>query len=123
MHEMNIAKNLFDVVMDALSSQPIGARVEIVNVKIGKLRAIDPENLAFCFKVISTGSLLEEAMLRIEEVPVRLKCRQCARENNIAGPAFLCPSCGSGNVDLAAGKELEVTSVEINDESGTQHEE
>jgi hydrogenase nickel incorporation protein HypA/HybF len=112
---MNIAKDLFDLVMEVLSSQPIGARVEIVHLKIGKLRAIDPENLGFCFKVLSSGSLLERATLQIEEVPVRVKCRHCARENEIAGPAFLCPACGSGNVDLAAGKELEVTSVEIDD--------
>jgi hydrogenase nickel incorporation protein HypA/HybF len=113
---MSIAKNLFDIVTGALAERRIDSGVEVIHLRIGKLRAIDPANLEFCFKVISMGSILEKAEIRVEEMPVQVKCSECHLVSEITSPSFLCPGCGSGRVELMAGKELEVTSLEISDE-------
>lgn len=112
---MSIAKNLVDIVTGALAERGVKSRVESISVRLGKMRAVDPLNLEFCFKVLSAGGILEEARLVIEEVSVRVKCGDCARVSEIAHPHFLCPACSSPRAHLVSGKELEVTSIEVLD--------
>jgi hydrogenase nickel incorporation protein HypA/HybF len=80
MHEMSIAESLFEIVMDTIKKEDQVTKVEAVDLRIGKLRAVIPENLVFCFEVICRGTEVEGAELRIEEVPVRVSCGECREE-------------------------------------------
>ena len=42
-----------------------------------------------------------------------LRCRACEHEWAIEIPAFRCPDCGGSDVEIAAGNEFEVESIEI----------
>ena len=55
-------------------------------------------------------------MLEQELIAARLECTACAREWEIELPVFRCPSCGGADVQVAAGDELEVESIEVEEE-------
>jgi hydrogenase nickel incorporation protein HypA/HybF len=118
MHEMSIAQSLFEIVMEAVEGEGNVAVVERVDLRVGKLRAVVPDSLAFCFEVVCQGTRLEGAALRIEEVPVWVSCRDCRKVEEKTDPIFLCSRCGSPRIELVSGKELEITGIEVTDQAG-----
>ena len=55
-------------------------------------------------------------MLEQVSVAGRLACAPCGREWEIEIPAFRCPTCGGSEVSVAAGDELELESIEVEEE-------
>jgi len=115
MHELSIAQSILEIVEQHL---PPGknAAVRSVKLKIGDLTAIVPDSLEFCFSAITMGSPLEGAKLDIEHVPVMGECRDCGEQCLVKDNIFVCPSCRSGNLTVVAGRELQVTEIELYDE-------
>lgn len=113
MHEMGIALEIIDITRASIPPDMPDAVVARVNLKVGKLSAIVPESLRFCFEVAARETPLAGADLHIEEVPVTARCEDCTREWVITEPVFSCAACGSGKVKLLSGKELDIVSIEI----------
>jgi len=116
MHEMGIALEIIDIAEASIPAEMKHVQVESVNLKIGKLSAIVPESLTFCFSVAIKDTRLEGARLNIEQVPVVATCKDCDHRWTIDEPAFACPKCESGSIELISGKELDIVSIEIMDE-------
>jgi hydrogenase nickel incorporation protein HypA/HybF len=91
-------------------------RVARVNLKVGRLAAVVPESLRFCFGVATRETPLEGAELAIEEVPVVARCRDCRAEWTIDEPVFTCGVCNSGSIQILSGRELDIVSIEISEE-------
>jgi hydrogenase nickel incorporation protein HypA/HybF len=72
-----------------------------------------PDTLEFYFQFVSRDSVCEGARLEQEVIAARLRCRPCAWEWEIEIPAFRCPDCGGSDVEIAAGDEFEVESIEV----------
>jgi len=113
MHEMGIAMEIVKISRDSIPPHMTDARVERVNVRIGKLSAVVPQSLRFCFEMAVKDTPLDGAELAIEEVPVVAQCRDCHHSWTITGPAFFCEKCKSGKVDLLSGQELDIVSIEL----------
>ncbi len=88
MHEMGIAMQVVDIATASIPPGMEDVPVECVNLKIGKLAAVVPDSLRFCFEIIIKDTRLEGAKLDIEEVPVKARCKDCNIEWIIDGPAF-----------------------------------
>ena len=84
-----------------------------MNLRIGRLAAVVEDSLKFCFEIITKDSPLEGAELVIETVPVVLRCRDCGHGWEVEGPVFTCPECKEGSVEIVSGRELEISSLEI----------
>jgi hydrogenase nickel incorporation protein HypA/HybF len=108
MHELGITQNIVAIVVE--HSQ--GVKVRRIVVEIGKLSAILPEAIAFCFGICSQGTVLEQAKLEIREIPGLARCHECGTEFVLEKPFGIC-SCGSVNFDLIAGEELLVKEIEV----------
>lgn len=115
MHEMGIAMQMADIAKASIPEDMQDVKVERVNLKIGKLAAVVPESLRFCFEIISKDTRLEGAELNIEEVPVQAQCKDCGAEWTIEDPIFKCEKCDSGSIEIISGRELEISSIEIAD--------
>lgn len=115
MHEMGIAMQVKEIAIASIPEDMENVQVETVNLKVGKLAAVVPDSLTFCFDIIKKDSPLADAELKIEEIPVRARCRNCALDWTISEPVFLCPDCGGGELDIVSGRELEITSLELAD--------
>jgi hydrogenase nickel incorporation protein HypA/HybF len=59
--------------------------------------------------------MLEGAELVIEDVPARGRCRACATETTMTGFPLQCSRCGGVDMELVAGEELLVDSLELDD--------
>ena len=116
MHEMGIAMQIVEISTASLPSGSKNVRVERVNLKVGKLAAIVPDSLRFCFKIVSQDTALWNAELYIEEIPIVIRCSDCNNEWSISEPIFICPQCNSGSVKIISGRELDINSIEIADE-------
>ena len=112
MHEFSVAS----AVVDTAVRHAQGRRVLSVRVRCGRLRQVVPDSLEFAFGVLSRDTLCDGAVLEQELVPARLRCGACAREWEIELPVFRCPDCGTAAVDVLSGEELEVDSIEIEQE-------
>jgi hydrogenase nickel incorporation protein HypA/HybF len=111
-HELSIADAIVAVACEHAGER----RVEVVEVKIGRLRAVVPDALSFAFGLVAEGTAVEGAELRIEQVPARVACRECGAECCVSEFPFGCASCGSLAVDVIAGDELLVDSLELEEE-------
>ncbi len=113
MHELSIAENIAEIVREHLPSG--NARVTSVRVRIGEMAGVVADSLTFCFGAITAGTPLEGARLEIDRRPLKGRCRACGRESPLELPLFLCPACGSNNLEVVSGRELEVAEIIIDD--------
>jgi hydrogenase nickel incorporation protein HypA/HybF len=116
MHEMGIALQIVEIATAAIPPSLESVKIERVNLKVGKLAAIVPESLRFCFSIAVKDTPLDGAELAVEEMPVIARCKQCHAEFTIDEPVFKCRTCGSGSLDILSGRELDIESIEIAEE-------
>ena len=108
MHEMGLAQSIVAIVAEEAQ----GRRVTRVTLEIGKLAAVMPDAIRFCFDVVAQGSALDGAALDIIEVPGRARCLDCGGEVMLSHVIGRC-DCGSGKLELLAGEELIIKSMEL----------
>src|SRR5919206_3921881 len=109
MHELAIA----DAVVTIAREHARGRRVSAVDVRIGRLRQVVPDALEFAFELVAAGTEVEGAELRVEHVPVRVRCARCASESEALEFPLACARCGDPDVEVVAGDELLVESLEL----------
>jgi hydrogenase nickel incorporation protein HypA/HybF len=113
MHEASIALSIINAVEQQLAEGKIAGRVETVSIRVGRLTAVVPDNLKFLFGVLSEDTPLAGSSLDITMVPVRGRCRTCGISAELEKLCFLCSGCGSPDLELTSGRELELTAVEV----------
>ena len=106
MHELSLSRAVTDTAVRHAS----GRKVTAVTVRIGHLRQVVPQSLAFYFQLVSRGTLCEGAHLEMVSVPAVMRCQACGREWE-PQHSFRCV-CGDAG-DVVAGDELEVESIEV----------
>ncbi|MEZ5115897.1 MAG: hydrogenase maturation nickel metallochaperone HypA [Candidatus Nanopelagicales bacterium] len=110
MHELSVAHAVVSTVVDALPAEPV--RVREVHVRIGALSGVVPQALQFAYEVAALDTPLQDAVLRIEQVPVSVHCPACDEDRELpATTLFRCPSCGTPTGDVRHGEELEVARI------------
>ena len=113
MHELSIALNIVDGVLEQLKDHE-GAEVSAVHVRIGRLAGVDKEALLFSYQVACQDTVLEGSRLAIEELDVVIFCPLCKRETAIAGfPLLTCATCGAAAERVIHGTELEIIAMEV----------
>ncbi len=107
MHELSIA----DAIVRIALAHAGEAKIESVEVKVGHLRQVVPDALAFAFTLVSEGTRAEGAELVMEVVPAAGVCRICGTESELPGFPLACAACGSLEVELVRGEELLVDAL------------
>ncbi|AFM16900.1 Zn finger protein HypA/HybF (possibly regulating hydrogenase expression) [Mycolicibacterium chubuense NBB4] len=108
MHEMALTQS----VVDAVCEHAAGRRVHSVKLEIGALCAVVPESMEFCFDLATEGTVADGAHLDIAVTPGAAHCRSCGAAFEMADLILLCP-CGSADVEVLAGRELKILSMEV----------
>jgi len=116
MHEMGIALQIIEIATESIPADVGNVRVEKINLKIGKLAAVVPDSLRFCFDVAVKDTVLDGAKLIIKEMPVTARCKDCDMQWTINSPSFTCDNCDSGSLEILSGRELDIESIEITQE-------
>ena len=108
MHELGITRRIVEIVSEHAGS----ARVRRVSLDIGRLCAINPEAIRFCFDVCCKDTSLEGADLVINVIPGIARCDACGSEFSVDQPFGQC-YCGSRHIHCIAGEEMKITEMEV----------
>jgi hydrogenase nickel incorporation protein HypA/HybF len=109
MHELGIAQEVVALVADHAQK-----KVTRVVLEIGKLSAILPDAIHFCFDLCSEGTVVAGAALEIVEIPGLARCRACGSELALERPFGRC-ACGGSDLEWLSGEELRVKEYEVAD--------
>jgi hydrogenase nickel incorporation protein HypA/HybF len=109
MHELSVAEELLSIIRD--NAEKAGIRkVEAVNLRIGEFSSIVPESLEFAFQVLSQGTITDGARINIDHAPAAFLCGRCGA--HVGRSETSCPLCGSDELRVVGGDQLEILSFE-----------
>jgi hydrogenase nickel incorporation protein HypA/HybF len=108
MHEMAITQS----VVDAVCEHAAGRRVRCVKLEIGALCAVVADSMQFCFELATQGTVADGASLDVHVQPGVARCRSCANKFELRDLILLC-DCGSADVEVLAGREMKILSMEV----------
>ncbi len=110
MHELSIATEIISIAEREMIDHHLGS-LEEIGVVLGALSGVDPEALAFSFEAATKDTALANTRLHIERVAVEAHCRACNRDAEVEQFIFICPHCGSRDLDITRGQELDIAYV------------
>ena len=115
MHELSIAYSLIETA-EAAAQEANAQRVTSVHLRLGAMSGVVEDALRFGFDVAAQDTLLAEARLDVEHLPVIIYCPQCDADVELPSiQRFRCPVCDTPAERIIQGRELELTSIEIED--------
>jgi hydrogenase nickel incorporation protein HypA/HybF len=111
LHELGLASEILEVVLSE-AERNTARQVTAVTLRVGVLRAIEPEHLSFLFAHLARGTAADGARIEIRDDPVRVGCPACgvSEAHSIVRE---CPRCGRGGVVATGGDVLEIVALEI----------
>jgi hydrogenase nickel incorporation protein HypA/HybF len=112
-HELSVSSAVVDTVLRHAAGRPVTG----VHLRVGALRQVVPDSLAFWFEIVARDTLCAGAALEQELIGARLRCEDCSTEWDVDVPAFRCPGCAGAAVTVLCGDELEVESIEVEEAS------
>jgi len=112
MHEMALTESVVEIALQEMRKAGARRLTRIV-LDIGRLSAVEPEAMRFCFSAVAAGTAAEGAELTIEDVAGAGWCLDCARSVALAERFGPCPECGGFHVQMTAGDEMKIRELEV----------
>ncbi|MBD3293641.1 MAG: hydrogenase maturation nickel metallochaperone HypA [Armatimonadia bacterium] len=124
MHDVTAAQRIAGTVLQAAQEQD-AERVERVQIALGAMTMIDPEQLEFWLEQVFRGTVAEGAQVQIEQLPLRVRCEACDHEGEVEVPddpiyhlmpyVPECPACGSDRLEVLGGDACVVRGMRVTD--------
>jgi hydrogenase nickel incorporation protein HypA/HybF len=112
MHELPVTKSI--VKISSEEAEKHNAKiVKEIRIKVGVLTGLIPDSIQYYFDIISKGTLVEGAGLKIEKLPIRFRCNDCGCEDEAKAGIYSCKNCESMNIKIIGGNEFFIESLEI----------
>jgi len=115
MHEASIVTAILDQLQQRKEAGDFTGKLQVVNLKVGKLTAVVPENLKFLYDILSGETGFAGSRLEIEMIPVICSCGACGNEFEMEELNFTCLHCGSTGLKVMSGRELLINTLEVDD--------
>ena len=112
MHEFAITQSMCDIVLEQ-AKKAEATEVKKITLVIGEMTGVVRDCVQFYFDFISKGTLAEGAALSFVMVPPKARCRGCDKLFELKEFDWTCPYCGGNSLQIVAGKELFVESIEV----------
>jgi hydrogenase nickel incorporation protein HypA/HybF len=116
MHELAVTENILEIALRH-AEQAGAARIANIYLVVGELSTIVDDSVQFYWDIISEGTKAEGALLHFKRIPAEMRCRQCGHGYLLAGN-LVCPQCDSADVQVVAGSEFFLESLEIEEGEG-----
>lgn len=109
-HELSLCRAIAGLVKSHAGER----RVDVVRVRVGALRQVVPDSLAFCWTIVRDDENMPGAELELEFIPAEVRCHGCGKQSQIESRfSVACPQCSSADVAVVHGEEFLVTSVDV----------
>jgi len=115
MHELPIIDRILKIALKHAQANKI-TKIVTIKIRIGKLSDLEEEWIQRYFRYLSRGSLAEGAKVRIEWMPIRMRCNNCQESYEVDRKNMMdrvCPACGGKDGNLLSGKEYYVKEMEV----------
>jgi hydrogenase nickel incorporation protein HypA/HybF len=112
MHELSVTENILNIAIKH-AEQSKAIRVTDIHLVIGTLSSIIDDSVQFYWDIITKETICERAKLHFQRVPAELLCLECNHTYAIQDGLTPCPNCGSVRVNIVAGEEFWLESIEI----------
>ena len=112
MHELAITQSMLDIVLEQ-AKKAEAKKVSKINLVIGEMTGVVTECVEFYLGFLSKGTVVEGAALSVEMVPPKARCRQCGETFQLGEFDWTCTKCGGKSLEVMAGRELFVESIEV----------
>ena len=112
MHEQSIVESLLSTALKNAEKEKASKILRICLV-VGELSGVEEEAVNFYFGFVSRNTIAAEASISYTHVPVELRCRKCETIFRPEKYDLHCPNCKEQQVDIVAGRELYVDTIEV----------
>ena len=112
MHELTITQQILNIaVAEAQKAQ--AEAIKQISLVIGDLSSVVDDSVQFYFDFLSKDTLAEGAQLSFNRIHLKIRCRRCNHVFAPAAESWLCPECQNRDVEIIAGTEFYVDSIEV----------
>ncbi len=112
MHEFSLATDLLNVARDEARRHNL-VSIDRIIVRVGTLSGVCIEPLEFAFGFLrEEDPMTENAEMVIETIQGRGKCTSCGGDIELEHLFLYCPDCKTPTVEITAGKEFLIVSIE-----------
>ena len=112
MHELSLVTAMVQQVQAIMEQEGVQT-VTSISIAIGALSGVESGSFAFCFPLVTEKTSLQEATLCIDKIPLRVRCHLCGKESCPESLVMICMHCNANQVDVVAGMELNILSLEV----------
>jgi hydrogenase nickel incorporation protein HypA/HybF len=115
MHELSVTEKILDIVIKHARVNHVRKVISITLI-IGEMSDLENEWIQHYFDYLSKDTVAAGAVLKIEKVPIVLKCNPCGqtmeiRREEIGGTC--CSGCGkAGDFSIISGREYYIKEME-----------
>ena len=128
MHEFSAAQTILNTVL-TVAQEHRAIKILRVDLEIGELTFLNPEQLEFSLNILMEGTIAEGAFVGIKRSRAKIRCERCGYEgatrNEDTEDHYLtfmytlqCRKCGSMKTQVIGGKDCNIKSIKVRTESG-----
>lgn len=119
MHELSMAMSVLNIILEKAKEEN-ATRISEITIEIGELLFLNPEQFKFCMELVIEKTLADNSKLSITVKPSKVKCKMCGKgfrwdrspDNHFVFPILEC-ECGSKDLEIVEGRELNIVSIRI----------
>ena len=115
MHEMGIMNDVL-ITCEDIARQAGKTQITHIALTIGELTDIQDFALEFAFEALAPATMAKDATLEVTYIAPQSRCNACGKVYEHDRFTMLCPHCGSFEVTLLCGRELQIDTIEAEDE-------
>lgn len=122
MHEVATSQSLADAVLREAGERN-ATRVLRVEVEVGELSFLEPQQIAYWVEMCFHGTIAEGAELDIKLIRPLVECKECSFAGEIRLtehpayhlklPVFECRECGSSRIEVKRGRGCTLRRIEM----------
>lgn len=119
MHELSMATEIVEVVRKSLEGHKVKV-VKEVEIEMGELHRITPEQMKQVFEMAAKDTLVEGAKLKVKIKKGKIKCMDCGYSGSIDVEIEHdhdhsmhphCPECDGLSLEILEGNDIEVRNI------------
>ncbi len=113
MHEVTIAQSVFEAISAEAKKQ--NARPIAAKISCGTMSGVNSEAVCFAFEAITKDTICENMKLKVEQKPIRARCKKCDEVFSFELHEPTCPKCKCDDFELLPDAPLMLEEIEFED--------
>jgi len=108
MHELSLVQGILQAALD--EAQKVGGkRIREIHAKVRESgHPMEAYSLQILLETIAKNTIAEGATIRIEVIPLTLRCKECDFTFLAQSSTLVCPHCRSGKLEELDAEELDL---------------